>query len=132
MVLADVASQNVVGYTDITVKPGFNCISLNFDAVGGGGISIQDLISTNNLIAGTGVGSSDRIQIWDGTQFTTYFYRAYKANNPGKFTIGPCWVAANSASVKAELTLHAGEGFWYARPTDKDAGALVQPSPISE
>ena len=54
-----VESENVVGYQDITVKPGFNCISLNFDAVGGGGISIQDLISTNDLIAGNAAATSD-------------------------------------------------------------------------
>ena len=126
-----VESANVVGYQDITVKPGFNCISLNFDAVGGGGISIQDLISTNDLIAGNAAATSDRIQIWDGTAFTDYYYRAYKATNPGRFLLGPCWVAVNNASVKADLTLHAGEGFWFARPSDKEAGALVQESPIA-
>ena len=121
-----VESANVVGYQDITVKPGFNCVSLNFDAVGGGGISIQDLIATNNLIAGNTSSGSDRIQIWDGTQFTTYFYRAYKATNPGKFLIGPCWVDANNASVKATVCITNGVGVWFARPDTAPATATVK------
>ena len=126
MVLADVASQNVVGYTDITVKPGFNCISLNFDAVGGGGIDIQNLIATNSLIAGNASATSDRIQIWDGTRFTEYFYRAYKANNPGRFLIGPCWVDANNASVKATTSITNGVGVWFARPASAPATATIR------
>ena len=108
------------------MKPGFNCISLNFDAVGGGGIDIQNLIATNNLIAGKDAGSSDRIQIWDGTAFTTYYYRAYKATNPGRFLLGPCWVAVNSASVKATTSITNGVGVWFARPDTAPATATIR------
>ncbi len=124
--MADVTSENVVGYQGITVTPGFNCISLNFDAVGGGGIDIQSLISTNDLIAGRDAGSSDNIQIWDGTAFTSYFYRAYKANNPGRFLIGPCWVDANNASVKATVCITNGVGVWFARPDTAPATATIK------
>jgi uncharacterized protein YfaP (DUF2135 family) len=127
LALADgVESANVVGYQDITVKPGFNCISLNFDAVGGGGINIQDLITTNNLIAGNSAGASDQIQVWDGSRFTVYFYRAYKATNPGRFTIGPCWVDGNNASVKATTSITNGVGVWFARPDTAPATATIK------
>ena len=126
--MAQVESANVVGYQDIVVTPGFNCISLNFDAVGGGGIDIQNLIATNNLIAGNSATVSDRIQIWDGTRFTEYFYRAYKANNPGRFLLGPCWVKNQSGYTgeKAAYSITNAVGVWFARPDTAPATATIK------
>ena len=82
-------------------------------------------------VAGSGAASSDQIQIWDGSKFAVYYYKAYKGTNPGKFTIGPCWVDANKASEKAPLKITSGSGFWYARPDTEKAGVLPQKSPIA-
>ena len=122
-----------MGYQSITINPGFNLISLNFEPIAGESVDIQDLIADKNaLVAGGAAATSDQIQIWDGTKFTTYFYRAYKSSNPGKFTLGPCWVKGDAAGVKADLTIPAGVGFWYARPDSAEAGALPQVSPVAE
>ena len=116
----------VVGYQSINVTNGFNMISLSFQPVDGSEeIAIQDLIpDTTQLIAGNTAGLSDRIQVWDGTQFTTYFYRAKKTTNP-KFLIGPCWVESNNSGVKTTHTVKHGSGIWFARPESAPAQAQI-------
>ena len=117
----------MVGYQTITINPGFNLISLNFEPMTEDGeIDIQDLIQDkDSLVAGNGSASSDQIQIWDGEKFALYYYRAYKANNPGKFTLGPCWVDINNAGVRADVKLNRGLGVWFARPESETAGAIT-------
>ena len=83
-------------------------------------------------IAGTAPGNSDQIQVWDGEKFDGYFYRAYKATNPNKFTLGPAWVKVGAIGTKTADKIPAGKGFWYARPSDQSGGTLIQTSPIAE
>ena len=117
---------------NLQINPGFNMI--------GSAFPVDISVNSENCpidwpecaVAGKDAASSDRIQIWDGSQFTTYFYRAYKSNNPGKFTLGPCWVKGDDIGVKANLTIAAGAGFWYARPDTSAAGTLPQTSPIAK
>lgn len=116
---------------NLQINPGFNMIGSAFPC----DVSVNEdscpIDWATCAIAGNAAASSDQIQIWDGSKFTVYYYRAYKSNNPGKFTLGPCWVDGNNASVKADLTIKSGTGFWYARPDSKEAGVLPQVSPIA-
>ena len=59
-------------------------ISLSFQPVDGTEeIAIQDLIQDKSqLVAGNTAGTSDQIQVWDGSKFTVYFYRAKNTTNP--------------------------------------------------
>ena len=82
-------------------------------------------------VAGISAGTSDQIQVWDGSKFTTYFYRQYKSNMPNKFTRGPAWVNIDALSTPTTDTIPAGKGFWYARPSTSAAGTLVEQSPIA-
>ena len=109
-------------------------IAFNFQPVDGSeGFAITNFISnTADLIAGTAAGNSDQIQVWDGTKFTTYFYRAYKATNPNKFLLGPAWVKTTAASTKTADKIPAGKGFWYARPSSSEGGELIEASPLAE
>ena len=112
------------------ILAGFNMISSAFPCdmkFNGGAI---DWVSCG-AIAGTAAANSDRIQVWDGAAFTTYFYRMYKSNNPNKFTLGPAWVKSSAATTPTTDTIPAGKGFWYARPSDKEADTLVEKSPIA-
>ena len=81
-------------------------------------------------VAGASAGVSDQIQVWDGSKFTIYFYRAYSTKVP-KFTLGPAWVKNGATSVVTTDTIPAGKGFWYARPSDKAAGTLIEKSPLA-
>ena len=107
-------------------------IALNFQPVDGTQeISIQDLIQNKDaLVAGNTTAVSDQIQVWDGSKFDVYFYRAKKTTNP-KFTAGPAWVKTTAQSTVSPDIIPSGKGFWYARPSDQIAGVLEQPSPIA-
>ena len=125
--------SEVVGYQSIDIKPGFNMIAFNFQPLEGEGVSIQDFVANKeDLVAGTNTADSDKIQVWDGTKFTVYFYRAYKATNPGKFLLGPAWVKVGAIGTPTADTIPAGKGFWYARPATSAAGTLTEDSPIAE
>ena len=117
--------------TNLQINKGFNMIGSAFPcdiSVNGANCPIK---WSECAVAGNDAASSDQIQIWDGSQFSVYFYRAYKSSMPGKFTLGPCWVNANNMGSKADLTIKSGVGFWYARPDSKEAGVLPQVSPIA-
>ena len=72
--------SNVVGYQTLTINPGFNMIALNFQPLNGTEeIAISNLVTdTAALVAGNAAASADQIQVWDGSKFEVYFYRANK------------------------------------------------------
>ena len=109
-------------------------IAFNFQPMDGTeDIKIADFVQNKDeLVAGTNTGDSDQIQVWDGSTFTTYFYKAKKTTMPGKFTQGPAWVKNGATTTVSEDTIPAGKGFWYARPTDKEAGTLIEKSPLEK
>ena len=121
------------------VNPGFNMMASAFPVdVPLNTMQVGDVTQTCPIdwaacgaIAGNAAAGSDRIQVWDGSAFTEYFYRAKKTTNP-KFTIGPCWVKTTESGVKTPYAIPAGKGFWYARPDGKAAGTLIQTSPIAQ
>ena len=82
-------------------------------------------------VAGTAVANSDQIQVWDGSQFEVYFYKAKKTSGAGKFTNGPAWVKPSAATTVATDKIPAGKGFWYARPDTASAGTLIEKSPLA-
>ena len=112
------------------IAAGFNMISSAFPvdmALNNGPI---DWVACG-AVAGTVAGNSDQIQVWDGSQFSAYFYKAKKTTMPGKFTAGPAWVSTTAASTPTTDTIPAGKGFWYARPSTSEAGTLIQTSPLA-
>ena len=120
--------SDVVGYQNIDIKPGFNMIAFNFQPLEGEGVSIQDFVADKEaLVAGYTMGTSDQIQVWDPQTktFTTYFYRAYKANNPNKFTAGPAWVKTSAATTPTTDTIECGTGVWFSRPTTATEGSIT-------
>ena len=82
-------------------------------------------------VAGTATANSDQIQVWDGSQFTTYFYKAKKTSGAGKFTNGPAWVSLSATTTVSSDKIPAGKGFWYARPETATAGTLIEKSPLA-
>ena len=119
---------------NLPINTGFNMIGSAFPV----DISVNSnncpIVWSECAVAGSAAADSDQIQIWNGSKFTVYFYRAYKSKNPGKFTYGPCWVdgtSATTASEPAKLTIKSGEAFWYARPSTGSEGVLPQKSPLA-
>ena len=132
---AEAGSITVSGSINATAKThdiaaGFNMISSAFPtdmALNNGPI---DWVACG-AVAGTGATSSDQIQVWDGSKFAIYFYRAKKTTNPNKFTAGPAWVNIDALGTPTTDTIPAGKGFWYARPSTSSAGTLVETSPLA-
>ena len=109
-------------------------IAFNFQPVSGGeDFAITNFVSnTDALVAGVTIANADQIQVWDGSKFDVYFYRAYKSTNPNKFTLGPAWVKVGAIGAKTKDKIPAGKGFWYARPSTSEAGTLIEASPIAQ
>ena len=132
---AEAGSITVSGSINATSKThdiaaGFNMISSAFPtdmALNNGPI---DWVACG-AVAGAAPATADQIQVWDGSKFTAYFYRAYKATNPNKFTLGPAWVSVDALGTPTTDTISAGKGFWYARPSTSAAGTLVETSPLA-
>ena len=115
-----------MGYQNIAINPGFNMIALNFQPLDNTEeIAITNLVAdTSTLVAGQSAGTADQIQVWDGSAFTVYFYRANKTTGP-KWTKGPGWVKAGAQSDITGDTLKRGQGVWFARPTSAEAGTIT-------
>ena len=101
-------------------------IAMNFQPIDGSEeIAITNLVAdTSTLVAGNDAGTADQIQVWDGSKFTAYFYRANKTTTP-KWTKGPGWVKVGAIANITTDTLKRGQGVWFARPTTASAGAIT-------
>ena len=117
----------MVGYQSITVKNGFNMIAFNFEPVDGTkSFAITNFISnTEDLIAGAAPATADQIQVWDGSKFDIYFYRAYKATQPNMFKLGPAWVKVGNIGEITTDTIPQGAGVWFARPSTAPETATI-------
>ena len=78
------------------------------------------------------VSQSDQIQVWNGSSFVGYFYQAYKATNPNKFTAGPAWVLTTVPGVATTDSIPSGTGFWYARASGQSGTSINQATPIAQ
>ena len=75
---ADVVSSNVVGYNKVDLNRGYNMLAVQFNEVGGGAQSIQDIF-TGNLpdMAVDGEGFpiwNAKIQTWNGAGYDIYYW----------------------------------------------------------
>lgn len=77
LVTAAVESANIVGYSTLTLQPGFNMIGAQFEVVGGTAaseIALDDFIDKSNLTAGADNLTSDCIYVFtNGDYLPTYY-----------------------------------------------------------
>jgi len=128
MAQAVVPSANVVGYTKVSLKSGsagvFNLVGLNFEAVGGGKIDLQDLVpgATVGLVRGTSYLNADNIQLWnfDLGRYDTYFlHNGSGLNNAPKANK---WVeSVTGAPIATGLVVRPGQGFFYSNNSSPSA-----------
>ena len=116
--MADVTSSNVVGYSTVDVSNQYTMIGLNWETVGAAEMAINDLFGKDQLVAGANVNAADQIQVWNGTEFEVYFFKAKKTSGAGKFTYENSWVKSSAATVPTTDTIPAGTGFWFKRYGD--------------
>ena len=100
--MAQVESANIVGYQQVTLSQQWTILGVNFTAVDGSNIALQDAIPyASGMTKGNGTSSADQIQIQNGKGNTV-------SGLEGK------WAAAGKF-VPATVTLPTGTAFWFYR-----------------
>ena len=118
-----VASQNVVGYQTITLKPGWNMFSINFAKVGDSDGMLLDEIFPGTVdgqprpgftFAAT-QGNADYVRVWDAqTQtYTENFYLYVRGSNANNYK----WMQ-NASTVAPDNMADMGKGLWYYHKGD--------------
>jgi hypothetical protein len=110
-----VSSANVVGYSKVDLAPGFTMMRTPF-ADGTNALSIQSILSTNDLTAASIAGVGDQIVLWNNvsSQYDTYFL--HDGTN-GKLSVPEKlgkWVDATTDLV-ASNSVAPGTGFFFIR-----------------
>lgn len=112
LAFAQVESVNIVGYSTITLKQGFNMLSCNFDGVGAAaGMTLDELVpgTTAGLTGAATPPNADNILVFDAaTQGYTIYYLYYATK--GTTTYNNKWVL--NATTPAGVTLESGDAFW--------------------
>ena len=112
LAFAQVESVNIVGYSTITLKQGFNMLACNFDGVGeDAGMTLDELVpgTTPGLTKGSLSGSADNILVFDAATQNYSIYYLYYATK-GTTTYNNKWVL--NATTPAGVTLQSGDAFW--------------------
>lgn len=88
--------SDIVGYTEVTINPGYNLLSLPFNDLANNQVDVKALFSgtPTNL---------DQIQYWDGTKLQVLTYRTAKGG----------WCKGLNLLADGAVVLSPGQGFWY-------------------
>ena len=121
--------SDIVGYTTVTIKPGYNMVAVNFDNLGeDASISIQDLFPGSEggvYTAGSGAANADKIMVWDTSEgeYKTYFlFKAARGTSERNYK----WVDADAATVVSNKTFSSGDSFWYYSRATADFDVTIK------
>ena len=124
MAMAQVQSANIVGYQQITLDQKYTILGINFTAVDGSNISLQDAVPYATGMTKANVDSAaDQIQIQNaaGTYDIYYLSNGYNAKGNAVSGLDGKWAAAGKYVV-SDATLAPGTAFWFVR---KDATSPI-------
>ena len=112
---AEVYSENVVGYTKVTVQPGFNLLGSSFVQVGSGeALDISDAVKVSGL-NGLDEGLEKfvtTLKVWTGTSYDAYGYvNAEEAAAWEWPEAADKWLLEDMTDI-ATVPVPAGNGFW--------------------
>ena len=131
-----VYSKNVVGFQKIDLAPGLNMIANNWNAVGGkDSISIQDVLDTTELVAGTQLGNSDVMYVWDPSLFSGQggYVLYYFGDFAGVY--GPeydrKWYEFGNDAEPTTNAIMRGQGFWLRHSGTGASTALAGEVPAA-
>jgi len=104
-VMADVTSQNVVGFSKVTIPAtnGLTLIAIPFDAFSN---TLAGVFGTNQLIQGTtkSAANADKVYIWNATLQS---FASYAQLTNGEFYSLSGWPASKATNI-----MSPGMGFW--------------------
>lgn len=111
--------SDIVGYTTITLKPGYNMVNPCFnDLSSNEGILLDDFLpgTTTGLCASNSLLSATRILRWSGSTYDTYYL--YKASR-GSSALDYHWVDLNGALDAYRVK--PGDAVWIVQPQTAEA-----------
>ena len=112
---AEVYSENVVGYTKVTVQPGFSLLGSSFVQVGSGeALDINEAIKNNGL-PGLNEDMDDfstTVRLWTGTGYDTYGFVTEEEAILNEWPeAADKWILEDFTDIAA-VQVPAGNGFW--------------------
>lgn len=112
---AEVYSENVVGYTKVTVNPGFNLLGSSFVQVGSGeALDINEAIKNNGLPGLTEDMSyfNTTVRLWTGNGYDTYGFITEEEAVANEWPeASNKWLLEDFSAIAA-VSVPAGDGFW--------------------
>ncbi len=122
LAMADgIYSTNIVGYQQITLTEQWTILGVNFTAVDGSDLSLQDAIPyVDGMTKGADISSADNIQIQDGSGGYNIYYMSNGMGAKGAVAgLEGKWSAQGTAKV-ADAIIPAGKGAWFYRKGNAD------------
>lgn len=126
---AEVTSSNVVGYSKLTVNAGtYSMLGVQFEAVGGGSMKINDLFAEpaeGAYVGGVGMGDSDQLQVWDPSTsgYKQYFFGDWAGEFGAEYD--NLWYWESDDVNPTEDTLAPGAAVWFISRGVADAEVAV-------
>ncbi len=118
MVIAEVESANMVGYTEVTLTQKNTILGVNYTAVDGSAISLQDAIPyTAGMAKGANTSTADQIQIQTASGGYDIYFMSNGKNAKGGTVAGLEGKWTKDGQNVASATVPAGSAFWYIRNT---------------
>ena len=110
-----VESSNTVGYTKITLTPGYNMVSPMFNAIGGDVKAIKDIFEEKTgWVAADTDADADYIRVWYNGGYKFTYFVSTDVNDDG------AWANGEDSYTETEDTIPENVGFWlYNRGSQK-------------
>ena len=112
---AEVYSENVVGYTKVTVKPGLNLLASSFVQVGSGeAADVNEAVKVSGLPGLTEDMSefATTLKVWTGIGYKTYGYLTEEEAIANEWPeAANTWLLGDFSDIAA-VQVPAGDGFW--------------------
>jgi len=115
--MAEVTSANIVGYTTATLSQQWTILGVNFTAVDGSDLTIQNALPyVDGMTKGANATVADQIQIQNASGTYDIYYMSNGKNAKGQSVSGLEGKWAKSGTTTATTdTVTPGTAFWYGR-----------------
>ena len=117
-----VESANIVGYQQITLDQKYTILGVNFTAVDGSNIALQDAVPyVAGMTAANADSAADQIQVQNASGGYDIYYMSNGKNGKNQTVTGleHKWTAAGKFAV-SDAAIPAGAGAWFVRKGSTD------------
>ena len=121
-----VESANIVGYTEVTLTAKNTILGVNYTAVDGSNIALQDAIPYVAGMTKGDAGTADQIQIQTAAGGYDIYYMSNGKNAKGGTVDGleGKWAKGTSTTPTTD-SIPAGKGAWFCRKGSTDFNLVI-------